>query len=517
MPRKLLSSDGQLFELSNGAARQSITLQCSEYVGDGAVPVPLLESGQLQRITALLEQTAAVVEGMADERRDALLKDGLPRGDIGTQLRAATAATLQGVNEVADFATRLRDLKWFDSPLPMTILSEGVAQLLSGKSADVLRMLLVAHDDLGDQEKEAALKEASFTPPETQTIIVARPSPLAHSVSLAMDEGADGEGNAMACLKRCDTQTLLQLKAVSVSWQQRARRTLFGRLCSSQGPRPQRLDDVEEIDVEELQYVGRHEAVAAVRQMPNLARLRGYGFTVDLQALRQAALRGADSGPDGEEDAGSDGEEDAGSEDEEDTDSENKRAVPARGTTLRIHHGADLRSCISPSGEPPYKLLLVAMACAGSGVVLNIPVQRLRDDASLVVLELKSKNIGIGEERAQLLAHLLSGNTTVTTLGLGCACSVAPPPRTHPAVLPRPCTCGCGHVARRLSTHRTRTHAPMAACATCAADNCIGAAWVTTLAAALKENATLTTLDLRGACCGAPSHPEALPRPCTCR
>ena len=143
---QLLSSDGQLIQLSDAAARQSVTLQGAEDVDDGApVPVPLLDSGRLQRITALLEQTAAAfgLEGMTDER-DALLKNGLPRGDIGAQqLRAATAAVLEGVDGVADFATLLLDLKWFDAPLLTSVLAEGVARLLNGNSADALRTLLL--------------------------------------------------------------------------------------------------------------------------------------------------------------------------------------------------------------------------------------------------------------------------------------------------------------------------------------------------------------------------------------
>ena len=126
------------------------------------------------------------------------------------------------------------------------------------------------------------------------------------------DEGAEDEGNIIACLQRCDVRTLRQLKAVSAGWQQRARRVLWERLCFCQGSRPQSLDDVEELDVEELQHVGLHcdvtsafaatcEAVAAVRSMPNLARLRGYGFRVELngpQGVRQAELSGMDrSGP----------------------------------------------------------------------------------------------------------------------------------------------------------------------------------------------------------------------------
>ena len=225
----------------------------SEDIGGGTVQT-VLDSGRLQRITALLEKTAAAfgLEGMADERRDALLKDGLPYRDIGTQLRAATASFivgggLEGVDGVDDFATRLLDLRWFDAPLPMTILAEGVAQLLSGKSADELRMLLVAHDDLNDQEKEAALREPLFSPPSAAVPNVAAPPPLARSVSLVFDGDDPEEGNMMACLERCDAQTLCQLKAVSAGWQQRARRALFGR----------RLD--VEVDLEELSSTERKQ------------------------------------------------------------------------------------------------------------------------------------------------------------------------------------------------------------------------------------------------------------------
>ena len=180
-----------------------------------------------------------------------------------------------------------------------------MARLLKEKSADALRTLLEANDDLGDQEKEAALREPLFAPPDAAAPAAvpaaAAPPQLARSVSLAMDEGAEDEGNMMACLERCDTRTLRQLKAVSAGWQQRARRALWERLCSRQTSRPQSLDDIEELDVEDFQHVGLHEAVAAVRSMPNLARLRGYGFRVELngpQGVRQAELSGMDrSGP----------------------------------------------------------------------------------------------------------------------------------------------------------------------------------------------------------------------------
>ena len=349
---QLKSSDGQLFELSAAAADQSITLEhLAEDAGDGA-PVPVsLDSGHLQRITSLLEQTA-VAFGL--ERGDALLKhkDSLPLGDMGAQLRAATAAALEGVEGMADFATLLLDLKWFDAPLLTSMLAEGVARLLKGKPADALRTLLEASDDLGDEEKEAVLREPLFAPPAAVPAAAA-PPPLARSVSLAMDGDDDDEGNMMACLERCDAQTLRELKAVSKGWQQRARRALWerllDRLCTRQSPRPQCLDDIVELDVEELP----HDAVAAVQSTPNLARLRGYGFRVELkgpQGVEQAALGGADpEGPLG---------------------------------------GAALRSCIHEGeGEPPRELLLAAVACAARGEVLGVPVQQLREDNAIASLK----------------------------------------------------------------------------------------------------------------------------------
>ena len=385
---QLLSSDGQLFELSDAAATQSVTLQdLAQNVADGApVKVDVLDSGRLQKVTSLLEQTAAAfgLEGMVDEARDALLKNGLPRGDMGAQLRAATAAALQGVDGVADFATLLLDLKWFNAPLLTSVLAEGVAQLLRGKSADALRTLLVADDDLGYRKKEAALREPLFTPPTVAPATaaptaaapaaaasaVAAPPRLARSVSLAMDEGAEDEGNMMACLKRCDARTLRQLKAVSKGWQQRARRALWDRL------------DAKEVDVEELQHFGLHEAVAAVRQMPNLARLRGYGFRVELDGphgVRQAALgSGYESGPLG---------------------------------------GAALRGCIHEGeGEPPHELLLAAVACAARGTVNGVPVQQLREDDAIGSLNLNRMGEPLGVIGAELLGLMLPAATSLREL-----------------------------------------------------------------------------------------------------
>ena len=396
---QLSSSDGQLFELSGAAARQSVTLQdLAQDVADGApVKVDVLDSGRLQKIISLLEQMAEAfgLEGMADKRRKALEKNGLPRGDMGEELCAATAAALEGVDGVADFATLLFDLKWFYAPLLTSVLAEGVARLLKGKPPDALRTLLRATDDLGDEEKEAALREPLFAPapaaapdgdaaaPDGDAAApaavpaAAAPPLLARSVSLAMDDEAPDEGNMMACLERCDAQTLRQLKAVSAGWQQRARRALLDRL------------DAEELDVEELQHVGLHEAVAAARQMPNLARLRGYGFRVELdgpQGVRQAALGGADQWP-----------------------YWGDRSAPLGGAALRscIHEG---------EGEPPHELLLAAVACGARGKVLGVPVQQLREDA-IGSLDLDSECLDvIGADGAELLGLMLPAATSLREL-----------------------------------------------------------------------------------------------------
>ena len=272
---QLLSSDGQLFELSDGAARQSVTLQeLAEDVDAGApVPVPLLDSGRLQRIAALLEQTAAAfgLEGMPDERRDALLKNGLPRGDMGAQLRAATAAALEGVDGVADFATLLLDLKWFDAPLLTSVLAEGVARLLKGKSVDALRTLLEASDDLGDQEKEAALREPLFAPPAAVPAAAA-PPPLDRCIAGHGRRRRRGRGQRDGlpqALRRPNASSAQgRISGLAAAGETCAVGPALD-MCSSQRDRPQSLDDVEELDVEKFP----REAVAAVRSMPNLARL----------------------------------------------------------------------------------------------------------------------------------------------------------------------------------------------------------------------------------------------------
>ena len=114
--------------------------------------------------------------------------------------------------------------------------------------------------------------------------------------------------------------------------------------------------------------------------MPNLVRLRGYGFRVELkgaQGVEQAALDGT------------------------------YRTGPLGGAALRrcIHEGKD---------EPPHELLLAAVACGARGKVLRVPVQQLREDAIGRTLDLDDKRIGVVE--SELLGLMLPAATSLREL-----------------------------------------------------------------------------------------------------
>ena len=149
------------------------------------------------------------------------------------------------------------------------------------------------------------------------------------------------------------------------------------------------MDSITDLDVECLNEAGRPwEVVVAGRQLPQLARLHGYGFVVDVQAVREADL-------------GAEEEEDDDEEEEEDDD-----VAPIGGDTLR--------SCIQGEGQPPHELLLAAVACAASGRVHGVPVERLREDDEIDELDLRGS--GIGATGATLLAFMLPAATSVRSL-----------------------------------------------------------------------------------------------------
>jgi len=188
-------------------------------------------------------------------------------------------------------------------------------------------------------------------------------------------------------LQKADAAALCQIKAVCRAWCNPVRREmcnrLWVRLSRREGqPEPAGVDSITDLDVEFLNEAGRPwEVVVAGRQLPQLARLHGWGFVVDVQAVREAELRG-------------------------------KRKAPLGGDTLR--------SCIQGEGEPPDELLLAAVACAASGTVRGVPVQRLREDPWIDELDLSDELTGvtvrIGVTGARLLGLMLPAATSLRSL-----------------------------------------------------------------------------------------------------
>ena len=174
-----------------------------------------------------------------------------------------------------------------------------------------------------------------------------------------------------AVLQEVDAAALCQLKAVSAAWCTHARRELCDRLCRYEG------GIITDLDVECLNNAGRlWEVVIAGRELPQLARLRGYGFVVDVQAVREADLGAERNGPLG---------------------------------------GTALGNCIQGEGVPPNELLRAAsVACAASGTVRGVPVQRLRENDAIDALDLRGSRIG--DTAATLLALMLPAATSVRSL-----------------------------------------------------------------------------------------------------
>ena len=151
------------------------------------------------------------------------------------------------------------------------------------------------------------------------------------------------EDELEAVLQEVDVAAMCQLKRVSVAWCAHARRELCTRVCRREGA------SITDVNVECLNEAGRPwEVVVAGRQLPQLARLRGFVFVVDLEEVRNADL---------------------GAEAEDDT-------APLGGVTLR--------SCIQGEGEPPHELLLAAVACAARRMVFGVPVQQLQEESSFI-------------------------------------------------------------------------------------------------------------------------------------
>ena len=222
-----------------------------------------------------------------------------------------------------------------------------------------------------------------------------------------------------AVLQEVDAAALCQLKAASVAWRAQARGELCNRLCCREGA------SITDVNVECLNEAGRPwEVVIAGRQLPQLERLRGFGFVVNLEAVRQA----------------DDDEED---DDEDDVDDDDDVDDGPLG-------GAALRSCIEGEGEPPHELLLAAVACAARGTVRGVPVQQLQEDDAIGSLDLD--DAGLGVIGAELLGLMLPAVTSVHTLR--CVAGTTPlAQRAQPAFPPPQGQCALLGVHFCVSAH----------------------------------------------------------------
>ena len=261
-------------------------------------------------------------------------------------------------------------------------------RFLAGKTVEELRTSLGAEDDMSQAEQAAALAEPAFTPQPQEPAEESTAGPPCPQRGVSLLAGPDV---LEAMLQQADAAALCQLKAVSVEWRARARRELCNRLCRREGqPEPTGLASITDLDVEGLALTGRPwEVVVAGRELPQLARLHGFGFVVDVHAVREADL-------DPEEDDDDDNDDDDGDNDD----------APFGGTALR--------SCIGGEGDPPRELLFAAVACAACGTVCGVPVQELRDDNAIDSLNLDES--GLGVIGAVLLGLMLPALRSVRSL-----------------------------------------------------------------------------------------------------
>ena len=295
-------------------------------------------------------------------------------GDFGSaEEHASHAAPVDGqrADELRKRYSRMRveELRWKLRKLGLT--TDGTKPVLIGRLIEMA-------------DAAASIAEPAFVP---EDVVEAPQQPASSTLPPEPLQQPSFSADAMeAALGLVDVATLAELKGVTRSWRALAQRVLCSRLCRRDGqPVPTRLDEITDLDVEQLIEAGRPgDAAVAGWTLPGLARLHGYGYVVDVAAVRAADLQ------------------------------------CGMGDWRRpsLLHGAAkdaLNSCISGEGEPPLRLTIAAVACAGSGVICGIPVQQLREDS---VTELNLSNRGLHVPAAMLVAYLIPATSVLKNCNL---------------------------------------------------------------------------------------------------
>ncbi len=274
---------------------------------------------------------------------------------------AAASAWAAEERSLAELAQLLHGVNFLEMPSARQVLSLQFCARLAGKGPDALAALLGAACDLSDEERQTALSESIFepeAPSDATTPSAPQPPPLAHSVSLQLNDDAIEEA-----LSEADVPTLFKLKGVSRSWRARARRVLCARLYTAKGrPVPNSHAEVTDINVEPFLKAdgpGVTHVTEAMARLPNLARMHAHGFLVDV-----AAVRGLGPAP------------------EFDRYERNDVLQPVRG-------------CISGEDEPPGGLLL-AVRAARYGEA-HVPEGAFFRNATLVSIEVPAGFTSIGD------------------------------------------------------------------------------------------------------------------------
>ena len=382
-PIRVRARDGEEVTLSQDAARLMGTLKdlmdlaTSE---DGIYPMPTIRASTLQMVCKLYDPDYT-----------------WPSSDEPSLFRLIQL---------------IEDALYLDAPIALKHLQRVIASRLNGKRAPELCALIGAGGDFGSAEEHAPPNaEPAFGP---EDVVEAPQQPASSTLPPEPLQQPSFSADAMeAALGLVDVATLAELKGVTRSWRALAQRVLCSRLCRRDGqPVPTRLDEITDLDVEQLIEAGRPwDAAVAGRMLPGLARLHGYGHVVNVAAVRAADLQcrmGDSRNPDSR-----------------------LQIHGPNGPSLLLGAAKDaLNSCISGEGEPPLRLTIAAVACAGSGVICGIPVQRLREDG---VTELNLSNRGLHVPAAMLVASLIPATSVLKSCNLlknrFCLLYTSPSPR----------------------------------------------------------------------------------------
>jgi hypothetical protein len=361
---RLRAREGEAVEWTRRVAQRSGTLKDmmdDAPTEDGVYPVPMIAAAEL-----------------------AVLREMCEAESMPARLEQCSISELFRLVEGASF---------LDAPGALNHAQRALASRLNGKRADELRELLGEMDGFGSaEERVAALAEPAFSPEGQLSVatVGSAAGPPALQPQPSLSGMAVTDDAKEVALGMVDVVTLAELKGVNRSWLALARRVLCSRLSRCKGlPAPTQLAEITDLNIKVLVDAGRPwEAAVAGRMLPSLARLRWEGFEVSVAAVRGVDLDQRDEDDDGDEDE-----------------------RPVLGSPAKTA----LLSCIEGEGEPPLKLLLAAVACAGSGEISGIPVQMMRDD-SVSELDLQERNIGAGG--GMLLAYLVPAMGGLTSINM---------------------------------------------------------------------------------------------------